>query len=47
LVAFLGAASSVLESEDELVDAALLFRFLFLFLCVGGFVAAADGIIVG
>lgn len=38
-----GVSSSELESEleeDSLEDAALLLRFLFRFLCVGGFVAA-------
>lgn len=28
------------DSEDELEEAARLLRFLFLFLCAGGFVAA-------
>ena len=32
--------SSSLESDDELEETACLLRFLFLFLCVGAFVAA-------
>jgi hypothetical protein len=43
LIVVLGASSSVVDDDEddhELVDAALLLRFLFLFLCEGGFVAA-------